>query len=105
MRHASVVRTQGRLAVISWLGGAVSIVPFAQEWFTLGDPAVSWAIFGALVSSAALGFAIALSPALRRAVVVVAGPPEPRARALVLVAVFAAGGALAMLAVLWVSSR
>jgi hypothetical protein len=105
MRQASEVRAQGRLAVISWLGGTVSIVPFAQEWFSLGDSAVNWALLGALASSAALGFAIALSPAIRRAVVVLAGPPERRARALVLVAVFAAGGALAMLAVLWLSSR
>jgi hypothetical protein len=105
MRQASDVRAEGRLAVISWLGGAVSIVPFAQEWFALGDGATNWAILAALVSSAALGFAIALSPPLRRAVVVLAGPAERRARALVLVAVFAAGGALAMLAVLWLSSR
>jgi hypothetical protein len=105
MRQASVVRSEGRLAVISWLGGTVSIVPFAAEWFSLPEGAVNWALLGALASSAALGFAIALSPPLRRVVVVLAGPHELRARALVLVAVFAAGGALAMLAVLWLSSR
>jgi hypothetical protein len=94
-----------RLAVVSWLGGAVSIVPFAVDWLDLGDGAANWAIFGALVSAVALAFAISLSPRLQHMVAVLAGPPEPRARALVLVAVLAAGGALAMLGVLWLSSR
>jgi hypothetical protein len=85
------MRAQGRLAVIAWLGGAVSIVPFAEGWFDLERSGVNWALFGAVVSAAALGFAIA-------------GPPEPRARALVLAAVFAGAGALAMLLVLWLSS-
>jgi hypothetical protein len=38
-------------------------------------------------------------------VLFLAGPPEPRARALVLAVVCAAGGALAMTLVLWLSSR
>ena len=95
----------GRLAVVSWLGGAASIVPFAEEWFSLGRAAVNWALFGAVVSATALGFAIALSPGLRRVVTVLAGPPEPGPRALVLAIAFVAGGALAMLAVLWLGAR
>jgi hypothetical protein len=100
MRHAT-----GRLAVISWLGGAVSVVPFAQQWFDLDDAAVNYALLGALASAVALGFAIALWAPFHRAVALLAGPPEPRARALVLVAVFAPAGALAMVAALWLSSR
>jgi hypothetical protein len=99
------MRAQGRLAVIAWLGGACSIVPFAEEWFDLERSAANWALFGAVVSAAALGFAIALVPPLQRTVVALAGPPEPRARALVLAAVFACAGALAMLLALWLSSR
>ena len=99
------MRAPGRLAVVSWLGGAVSVVPFAQEWLDLSDAAVNWALFGALASSVVLGFAIALSRPLQRAVLFLAGPPEPRARALVLAVVFAASGALAMTLVLWLSSR
>ena len=90
---------------MSWLGGAVSIVPFAQEWFELGGRAVNYALFGALVSTVVLGFAIALSPPLQRLVTFLAGPPERRVRALALAAVFAVGGALAMALVLWLSSR
>ena len=105
MRQANAVRSLGRLAVVSWLGGAVSIVPFAEAWFELSGATVNWALLGALASSVALGFAIALSKPLQRAVVSLAGPPEPRARALVLVAVFAASGLLAMLSALWLSSR
>jgi len=105
MRQASPVRALGRLAVVSWLGGAVSVVPFAEEWLELSGEAVNWALFGALVTSVALGFAIALSEPLQRLVAVLAGPPEPRARALALVAVFALAGALAMLGALALSAR
>lgn len=98
MRHACPVNAP-RVAVISFLGGAVSVLPFAQEWFGVGDLAFNWLLFAALVSSVALGFAIHLSRRLRRLVEVLAGPPEPRARALVLVAVFAGAGLSAMVAV------
>ncbi|GIU94646.1 MAG: hypothetical protein KatS3mg012_1103 [Gaiellaceae bacterium] len=97
MRHASRVNAP-RVAVVSFLGGAVSVLPFAQEWFGVGDRAFNWLLFAALVSSVALGFAIHFSGRLRRLVETLAGPPEPRARALVLVAVFAAAGLSAMVA-------
>lgn len=87
-----------RVAVISWLGGAVSVLPFAQEWFSLSTRAANLALFAALVSAVALGFAIHLSPRLARLVELLAGPPEPRARALVLVAAFAGAGLAAMVA-------
>lgn len=105
MRQANPVRAQRRLAVVSWLGGAVSIVPFAVDWLDLGEGVANWAILGALVSAAGLGLALALSPRLQRVVATLAGPPEPPARALVLVAVLASAGSLTMLAALWVSSR
>jgi hypothetical protein len=93
------VRRPARLlAVVSWLGGAASILPFAQEWFDLSQRTVNVCLFLAVVSSVALGFALRLVPALGRAVERLAGPPEPRARALVLVAVVAPLGVLAMLA-------
>jgi hypothetical protein len=85
-----------RVAVISWLGGAVSVLPFAQEWFELSDQAFNFLLLAALASSVALGFAIHFSGCLRRLVAVLAGPPEPRVRALVLVAVFAGAGLGAM---------
>lgn len=84
--------------MISWLGGAVSVLPFAQEWFELSSKAANLVLFTAVVSTVALGFAIHLVSPLRRLVVVLAGPPEPRARALVLVAVFAGAGLAAMVA-------
>jgi len=99
------MRAQARLAVIAWLGGTVSIVPFAEGWFDLERSAVNWALFGAVVSAAALGFAIALLQPLQRAVVALAGRSERTPRALVLAAVFASAGALAMVLVLWLSSR
>jgi hypothetical protein len=58
-------------------------------------------LFAAVVSSVALGFAIHLSRRLARLVEVLAGPPQPRARALVLVAVFAGAGLSAMVALTW----
>lgn len=91
--------------MVSWLGGAVSITPFAAEWFELDGRTLNWAFFAALVSAVALGFGIALSPRLQRLVTILAGPPEPRARALVLVAVFASAGLLAMLGALWLAAR
>jgi hypothetical protein len=97
MRHACSVNAP-RVAVVSFLGGAVSVLPFAQEWFGVGDLAFNWLLFAALVASVALGFAIHLSPHLRRLVAFLAGPPEKRARALVLVAAFAGAGLSAMVA-------
>ncbi len=98
MRHASGVRASGRIAVVSWLGGAVSILPFAEDWFGLGERAANLALLTALASAFALGLLIHASARLRHVVATLAGPPRPRARALILVAVFASAGALGMLA-------
>ena len=97
MRQACAVNAS-RLASVSWLGGAVSVLPFAREWFELGNRAFNLLLVGALASAIALGFAIHSSGRLRRLVTALAGPPEPRARALVLVAVFASAGLVAMVA-------
>lgn len=97
MRQAEAVNAS-RVAVVSWLGGAASILPFAQEWFDLSVRASNLALFAALVSSVALGLAIHVSPRLARLVAALAGPPEPRARALVLVVAFAGAGLAAMVA-------
>jgi len=98
MRHASAVRASGRIAVVSWLGGAVSILPFAEDWFGLGERAANLALLAALASAFALGLLIHTSARLQHFVVTLAGPSRPRARALILVAVFASAGALGMLA-------
>ena len=90
-----------RVAVISWLGGAISVLPFAQEWFELSSRASNLCLFAAVVSAVALGFAIHFSRRLARIVAALAGPPEPRARALVLVAAFSAAGLSAMVALTW----
>ena len=84
--------------MISWLGGAVSVLPFAEEWFSLSARAASLSLLAAIASAVALGFAIFFSARLARLVRVLAGPPEPRVRALVLVAVFAGAGLGAMVA-------
>ena len=84
--------------MISWLGGAVSVLPFAEGWFSLSTRAANLALLAALASSVALGFAIHFSGRLARFVAVLAGPPEPRVRALVLVVVFAGAGLAAMVA-------
>lgn len=97
MRQAWPVNAP-RVAVVSFLGGAVSVLPFTQEWFGVGDLAFNWLLFAALIASVALGFAIHLSSHLGRLVALLAGPPEQRARALVLVAVFAGAGLAAMVA-------
>ena len=99
MRHACLVQTRSRIAVASWLGGAVSILPFTEDWFGLGGSTVNFLLLAALASAVVLGFAIHFSTRLQRLIVLLAGPPEPRAGALVLVAVLAGAGALAMLAV------
>lgn len=97
MRQAASVNAP-RVAVISWLGGAVSVLPFAQEWFDLSTRASNLALFAAVVSAVALGLAIHFSRRLARLVAALAGPPEPRARALVLVAAFAGAGLAATVA-------
>ena len=84
--------------MISWLGGAVSVLPFAQEWFSLSARAGNLSLLAAIASAVALGFAIHFSGPLARLVTVLAGPPEPRVRALVLVAAFAGAGLGAMVA-------
>lgn len=74
------------------------MLPFAQEWFGLSTRASNLALFAAVVSAVALGLAIHLSQRLARLVTALAGPPQPRARALVLVAAFAGAGSAAMVA-------
>jgi hypothetical protein len=99
MRQASPVTRRVRLlAVFSWLGGAVSVLPFAEEWFGVDGRTADAVLLAALALSVALGFAIHYSSGLRRVVVDLAGPADRPARALVLVAVFALAGAATMLA-------
>jgi len=99
MRQASpVTRRLRTIAVLSWLGGAASILPFASQWFDLSTRASNLLLFTAVVSSFAFGLAIGAWPALQRLLARVAGPPDQPARALVLVAVVAGAGVTAMLA-------
>jgi hypothetical protein len=86
------------LAVVSWLGGAVSILPFAVEWFDLDPRTGDAMLLAAVASGFALGLTIHFSAGMQHALVQLAGPPERPARALVLVAVLAAAGAATMLA-------
>ena len=99
MRQASPVPRRLRtIAVVSWMGGAASILPFATEWFELSTRASNLLLFAAVVSSFGLGLAISTWPTLRHAIERLAGPPERPARALLLVAVMAGVSAAAMLA-------
>jgi hypothetical protein len=100
MRQASpdVTRRVRILTVVSWLGGAASVLPFAEEWFDLSGRLGNLALLAAVASAVALGFAVHSSSGLDRVLAGLAGPPDPPARALVLVAVIASAGALAMLA-------
>jgi hypothetical protein len=82
---------------VSWLGGAASVLPFAEEWFGLSMKAGNLLLLGALASSAALAFAVYGIASFRGLVQRLAGPPDQPARALVLVVTFAAAGALTML--------
>lgn len=86
------------LVVASWLGGTASILPFAEEWFGLGTRAGNFALLAAIASAVALGFLLVATSRFDRTLLVLAGPPDRPARALVLVAVIASAGALAMLA-------
>jgi hypothetical protein len=86
------------LTVVSWLGGAVSLLPFAEEWFELSRRLGNLALLLAVASGVALGLAVRTSPPLERLSARLAGPAEQPSRALVLVAVFASAGAVAMLA-------
>ena len=87
-----------RLAVVSWIGGAASILPFATGWFELSMRAANVLLLAALASTFALNLLIGAWPALQRALSHLAGPSTQPARALVLVAVVAGVGAAAMLA-------
>ena len=99
MRQASaVVRRVRNLAVVSWLGGAASLLPFAEEWFDLGGRTANLLLLAALASAVALGFLIYASPRVQCVLDRLAGPPDRPARALVLVALVASAGALTMLA-------
>jgi hypothetical protein len=99
MRQASpVTRRLRTIAVVSWIGGAASILPFATVWFDLPTRASNLLLFAAVVSSFAFSLAIGRWPALQRSLARVAGPPDQPARALVLVAVVAGAGVAAMLA-------
>jgi hypothetical protein len=92
-----VTRRARLLTSVSWLGGAASVLPFAEEWFGLSMRAGNLLLLGALATSVGLAFAVSLSSSFRRFVERLAGPRQRPARALVLVAVFATAGALAML--------
>jgi hypothetical protein len=99
MRQAlPVTRRLRTIAVVSWLGGAASILPFATEWFDLPTVASNLLLFTAVVSSFALSLVIGAWPALQHVIARVAGPPDQPARALVLVAVVGGAGVMAMLA-------
>jgi short subunit fatty acids transporter len=92
-----VARRAPLLTVVSWLGGAASLLPFAEEWFELSSRLGNLALLLAVASAVALGLAVRLAPTFRRLTERLAGPPDRPARALVLVAVFASAGAVAML--------
>jgi len=92
-----VTRRVRTLAVVSWLAGAASLLPFAEEWFDLSGRVGDFVLLAAVASAAALGFVLHASPGLDRALLRLAGPPERPARALVLVVVVASAGALTML--------
>jgi hypothetical protein len=99
MRQACLVNRRARtIAVVSLLGGAVSVLPFAVEWFGLSTRAANLLLFSSVVASFGFSLAITASSSLRRAILTLAGPPERPAHALVLVAVLAPLGLTAMLA-------
>ncbi len=85
------------IAVVSLLGGAASVLPFAVEWFDLSVRASNLLLFSAVVGAFLFGVAIVKSAALRAGIERLAGPPDTPARALVLVAVLAGAGVAVML--------
>lgn len=98
MRQASpVTRRQRTIVVVSWIAGAASILPFAADWFDLSVTASNFLLLGTLVSAFALNLLVGYWPPLHRALARLAGPPDPPARALVLVAVVAGVSAATML--------
>jgi hypothetical protein len=86
------------ITVVSWLGGAASILPFAEDWFGLSTRVSNVALLATIASGVVLGLLVRASSRLEDVVERLAGPPERPARALVLVAVLASAGAGAMLA-------
>jgi hypothetical protein len=99
MRQSSLVTRRVRtIAVVSWLGGAAAVLPFAAGWFGLSTRVSNLLLFAAVVSSFGFSVAIVKAPALRRGIARLGGPPDRPARALVLVAVVAGAGVAAMLA-------
>lgn len=98
MRQASLMTRRLRtITVVSWLGGAASVLPFAAGWFDLSTRASNLLLFAGIVSAFGLSIAIVKSPALQRGIARLAGPPDRPAQALVLVAVLAGAGVTAML--------
>jgi hypothetical protein len=93
-----VPRRVRRLAVVSWIGGAASILPFATGWFGLSTRAANALLLAALVSTFAFNLLIGAWPALQEALSRLAGPPTQPSHALVLVAVVAGAGIGAMVA-------
>ena len=87
-----------RLAVVSWIGGAASVLPFATGWFGLSTRTANLLLFAALVSTFAFNLLIGAWPLLQTVLSRLAGPPAQPARALVLVAAVAVAGAVAMVA-------
>lgn len=99
MRQACAVPRRLRtIAVVSLLGGAASVLPFAVEWFDLSTRAANLLLFSAVVGAFAFSVAIAKSIQLRDAIDRLAGPADRPSRALVLVAVVAGAGVSMMVA-------
>jgi hypothetical protein len=92
-----VTRRIRRIAVISWLGGAASVLPFATDWLDLSIRASNLLLFSAVVSSFVFGLAIGAFSTLQRWIARLGGPPEQPAHAFVLVAVVAGAGVAVML--------
>jgi hypothetical protein len=93
-----VTRRPRTIAVVSLVGGAASVLPFAAGWFGLSTRAANVLLFAAVVCAFGFSLAIGAWPALREGVDRLAGPPDRPARALVLVALAAGAGAGAMVA-------
>ena len=85
------------ITVVSWLGGAASILPFVAGWFGLSTRASNLLLFAGIVSAFGLSLAVGTSQRLQHAIVRLAGPPDRPTRTLVLVAIVAGAGVAAML--------
>jgi hypothetical protein len=99
MRQACPVTRRIRtIAVVSWLGGAASILPFATQWFDLSARASNLLLFAAIVSTFVFSLLIGRWQELRDGLARLAGPPEKPAHALLVVAAVGGCTLTAMLA-------